>query len=464
MIRRFVMLSFVLLGIALPCAADDNPAASAAKPPRYKLFPGQELKYQGELDFAANDGGGYKRKDDWTLLVVRQNTTGGWRLLVRYASQFGWKPKEGGEIDFATKEESLAWCDLGPDGKIAENGTLGAMVDVRSLLPLLPPSGEQLSWTCANDTTGAHDDYTWSGTPKEGGTQIVINDDSADPIDKVYLRTNKRKYLFDVKRGLVEQVDVDMTQQFMRVGQGKQTIKLVGSERHDPNWTTAAALETADYFAVKEEYDELLHRALKEPVRTKTLLSRARANLEDLRQVVQTNLIRQQLEHDLAEHDDRIADTEEDAQRFGALIGKPSPAWQTTDLTGKAFGLDESRGKVLVLDFWFRSCGWCIYAMPQIQHIANHFQGEPVAVLGMNTDEDEQDARFVVEKMGLTYPTLKAADLAEKYGVVSYPTLLIIGPDGVVRDVHDGYSPALAKEVIASVEKILAETKGGNSR
>jgi len=459
------MLSVVLLwGAASPCVAADAPTGSGAKPPRYKLFVGQELRYEGEIDFVDDDGGGYKRKDQWTLLVVRQNTTGGWRLLIRYQSQFGWKPKEGSEIDYATQEASLAWCDLAPDGKIPENGTLGANVDVRSLLPLLPSTVEQTSWACANDGTGVQDEYSWAGMPTDGGSQVEIDDTCSGPIDRVYLRTNKRKYAFDVKRGLVAQVDAHSTEQFLRVGQGTQTIKLVGVERHDPNWTTAAALESADYFAVKEEYDELLHRALKEPARSKSFRDRALANVDDLRQVVRTELIRDQLAYDIAEHDEAAADTEDDAQPLGAWVGKPLPAWQTTDLTGQTYSQVQSNGKVLVLDFWFRSCGWCIHAMPQIMQVAKHFQGQPVEVLGMNTDQDEADARFVVEKMGLSYPTLKAAALAEKFQVASYPTLFIVGPDGVVRDVHDGYSPTLAKEIIASVEKILAETKVAKPR
>ena len=37
-----------------------------------------------------------------------------------------------------------------------------------------------------------------------------------------------------------------------------------------------------------------------------------------------------------------------------------------------------------------------------------------------------------------------------------FPTLLIIDQSGVVRDIQVGYSPTLAKNVIASVEKLLA--------
>jgi thioredoxin-related protein len=82
--------------------------------------------------------------------------------------------------------------------------------------------------------------------------------------------------------------------------------------------------------------------------------------------------------------------------------------------------------------------------MPQIKEVAAHFQDRPVAILGMNTDENEDDARFVVEKMELRYTNLKAAGLHKKYHVTGFPTLLILDQDGVIRE-----------EVIKSVEQLL---------
>ena len=83
-----------------------------------------------------------------------------------------------------------------------------------------------------------------------------------------------------------------------------------------------------------------------------------------------------------------------------------------------------------MLDFWYRGCGWCIRAMPQMKEVVAHYQAQPVEVFGMNTDDDEADARFVVDKLALNYPTLKADGLPEKYGVRGFPTLVIIDQSG----------------------------------
>jgi thiol-disulfide isomerase/thioredoxin len=126
------------------------------------------------------------------------------------------------------------------------------------------------------------------------------------------------------------------------------------------------------------------------------------------------------------------------------------------DLDGKSHSLKEYRGKVVVLDFWYRGCGWCVRAMPQINQLAEDFKDQPVAILGMNTDREEKDAKFVVEAMALKYPNLKAAGLPQKYGVQGFPTLILIGPDGTVRDLHVGYSPTLREDVAKEIRALLA--------
>jgi peroxiredoxin len=142
-----------------------------------------------------------------------------------------------------------------------------------------------------------------------------------------------------------------------------------------------------------------------------------------------------------------------------AQLGKPSPEWETKDFDGKPRGLKDYRGKVVVLDFWYRHCGWCIRAMPQVARLADDFKGEPVAVLGMNIDRSEEDARFVIEKMGLRYPMLKARGLHENYHMHGYPTMIILDGKGTVRDVHVGYQPTLHDEVSKTIRKLLAESK-----
>ena len=140
-------------------------------------------------------------------------------------------------------------------------------------------------------------------------------------------------------------------------------------------------------------------------------------------------------------------------------MGKPAADSELQGFDGKTHALAEYRGKVVVLDFWYRDCGWCIKAMPQLNALAERFEGRPVAVLGINEDLNEADAKFVADTMGLKYATLHIKDkdkgILEKYGVQAFPTLILIDPEGTVRDVHVGYSPTLRVDLAKAIESLL---------
>ncbi|MDB5174796.1 MAG: thiol-disulfide isomerase-like thioredoxin, partial [Phycisphaerales bacterium] len=80
-----------------------------------------------------------------------------------------------------------------------------------------------------------------------------------------------------------------------------------------------------------------------------------------------------------------------------------------------------------------------------------------VVVLGMNTDRKEEDAKFVVKTLGLEYPQVKAEGLSKLLDIHSFPTLIIIDQEGVVRHIHTGYSPDLHDRVAKHIDKLLQQ-------
>jgi thiol-disulfide isomerase/thioredoxin len=111
------------------------------------------------------------------------------------------------------------------------------------------------------------------------------------------------------------------------------------------------------------------------------------------------------------------------------------------------------------MDFWYRGCGWCIAAMPAIKAVAARYAGKPVSVLGINKDRNPDDAKFVVDKLGLNYTTIRGESIPELYEVSGFPTLLLVDQEGVVREVHVGYSENLEQTLVESVDKLLGASK-----
>ena len=143
------------------------------------------------------------------------------------------------------------------------------------------------------------------------------------------------------------------------------------------------------------------------------------------------------------------------------VIGQDAADWELKDLAWNTHTMREYRGKVVVLDFWYRGCGWCIRAMPQMKQLAKDFQGPPVAILGMNNDKDVKAAQFVVDEMGLNYTTLiEATKEPEKYHVRGFPTLVVVDPQGKIAEFHVGFTPNLRAEIGSVIRRNLpADTR-----
>jgi thiol-disulfide isomerase/thioredoxin len=154
------------------------------------------------------------------------------------------------------------------------------------------------------------------------------------------------------------------------------------------------------------------------------------------------------------------ADRDRMARELG-MIGRPAPAWDLPDLAGARHTLAEQRGKVVVLDFWYRACPPCVAAMPGLQRLADRYAGRPVAFFGMNTDRDARDAQAIVDRCGTKYPTLRlpldagGRAVAAAYLLGGCPRFVVIGPDGVVRLVREGYGPTTDDDLAREIDTLV---------
>jgi thiol-disulfide isomerase/thioredoxin len=210
------------------------------------------------------------------------------------------------------------------------------------------------------------------------------------------------------------------------------------------------AEESALLFEAYAAYWDLEDRAVIEKARH----GRAEVILVEARAKITLPILQEQVDSQLATHRRGRPGLQQD-DVFAQLLGKPGPEWEAKDLDGKVHATRHYRGRIVILDFWNRGCGWCIRAMPQLEAIQEEFKAQPVQILGMNLDEDENDARLVVEQMGISYPTVRAIGLTEGYHVGGIPHVVILDREGKIADIHIGYAPTLRERLSQSVRAIL---------
>ncbi|MBZ5720771.1 MAG: TlpA family protein disulfide reductase [Acidobacteriia bacterium] len=138
-----------------------------------------------------------------------------------------------------------------------------------------------------------------------------------------------------------------------------------------------------------------------------------------------------------------------DRQRALRYISAPdlararmAPAFSVTTTDGQRVSLDELKGRVVLIDFWATWCGPCREALPHMRDIARKFQGQPLLILSVSLDDDEQKWKDFVAKNQMTWPQYRDGGfdgpIAHLFAVSAIPQTFTIDADGVLQDQHIG--------------------------
>ena len=140
------------------------------------------------------------------------------------------------------------------------------------------------------------------------------------------------------------------------------------------------------------------------------------------------------------------------------LRGKAAPKLFTEQwLTGKA---PDTKGKVLVLDFWATWCGPCRATIPELNGIAKKF-AKDIVVVGLSKEKPEVVREFMkTTKMEYNVAIDTQGRTDKVVGVQGIPHVLVVTPDGIVR--WQGFPLDDAEPLTeATLAKIVAVYKQG---
>lgn len=117
-------------------------------------------------------------------------------------------------------------------------------------------------------------------------------------------------------------------------------------------------------------------------------------------------------------------------------VGTAAPDFRVKTLDGREVGLQDFRGKFVLLDFWATWCGPCREELPLIKALYDEFGKDPrFVLLGLSLDNEINAPRDFTQKNGMTWPQAflgkwEDDQVTKAYAVEAIPALFLIGPDG----------------------------------
>jgi peroxiredoxin len=128
-----------------------------------------------------------------------------------------------------------------------------------------------------------------------------------------------------------------------------------------------------------------------------------------------------------------------------ANTNRTAPDFELPTLDGSTKKLSDYRGKVVVLNFWTKTCRPCLEEMPSLADFSRMLKREgDLELITVSTDESVQDARDTLisvlngDAPFTTFVDAENTIVADKYGTKLYPETWFIDKEGVIRARFDG--------------------------
>jgi len=133
---------------------------------------------------------------------------------------------------------------------------------------------------------------------------------------------------------------------------------------------------------------------------------------------------------------------------------RPAPDFTLALYTGGQLSLAELKGKPVVVNFWASWCKPCREEAPILEEGWRKYRERGVVFVGVNFQDDEDEARAFLQKFKITYPTgPDPGHVAVDYGVLGVPETFFIDREGII--VNRFIGPLTRERLADLVEELL---------
>jgi len=133
-----------------------------------------------------------------------------------------------------------------------------------------------------------------------------------------------------------------------------------------------------------------------------------------------------------------------------------APGWELISLEDQKISLAALKGRLVLIDFFYKSCYPCMQALPVLQSLHDKYQDKGLNVVGIDPYDAKEDIATFLAKRGITYTVLLGGKNAAKdYRVSGYPTMYLLDKEGKILFVQEGYGKTIEKALEEIILKNL---------
>ena len=120
--------------------------------------------------------------------------------------------------------------------------------------------------------------------------------------------------------------------------------------------------------------------------------------------------------------------------------GEQISSFSLMDLQGKRVNISDYAGHDVLINAWATWCPPCRAEMPLLESFYEAHRQEGFSLVAVNAGEAQPTVASFISQNGFSFPVLLDGNTntLSRLGINSFPTSVLIGPDGTIKATHIG--------------------------
>lgn len=142
------------------------------------------------------------------------------------------------------------------------------------------------------------------------------------------------------------------------------------------------------------------------------------------------------------------------SEKIGTTFNYP----EFKDLSGNTYNVNDLKGKILVINFWFVGCGPCEIEIPELNELVNQYKDNEAVVFISFSRSSESKTRHFLSRKKFNYPTASMDEtLKKEFQISFYPTNYVIDKEGKYQFASKGIGVGSVTLINNKIKELLSK-------